>query len=226
MDTHWKDLYPDVTAAGGLLAAMKEAAKLRRGEIWPMPSTADGIIVETARGLVSVVPAAEERLFRVRVLIPGFTWDDPGFTWEIGSTDDLGLLVEAVAAWRDGVPFDELAARYTFLELDEFAGAIERGEPTSAQWADLLSSDFHRRQWNLLRRLHADEVLRNMFPTISHGAVRLCVDLFDGTSRQVLVHEPDEERYEVIRPGVPGASWIDVPTGDLIAYLRAALHQQ
>ncbi|MFI1394876.1 hypothetical protein [Streptomyces sp. NPDC020681] len=225
MDTHRKDLYPDVTAAGGLVSAMKETAKLRRGEIWPEPSTTDGIIIRTARGLVSVVPATEERLFRVRVHIPGFTWDISGFTWEIGSTDDLRLLVEAVAAWREGVPFDELAARFTFLELDEFARALERGEPTSSQWANLLSAEFHRRQWNLLRRLHADEVLRHMFPVISHGAVRLRVDLFDGASRQVRVYEPDEERYEVCA-GLPGADWVEVPTGDLIAYLRAALNEQ
>lgn len=225
METHRKDLYPDVTAAGGLVSAMKEAAKLPRGEIWPVPSSADGIVVRTARGNVSVVPAAGERLFRVRVHIPGFTWEVPGFNWEIGSTDDLGLLVEALVAWREGVPFDELAARFEFLELDEFVRALERGEPTAAQWADLLSAEFHRRRWNLLRRLHADEVLRHMFPTISHGAVRLRVDLFDGASRQVLVYEPDEGRYEV-RLGVLGASWVEVPAGELMAYLRDALNER
>ncbi|MEU9184120.1 hypothetical protein AB0D14_06045 [Streptomyces sp. NPDC048484] len=224
MDTHWKNLYPDVTAAGGLVSAMKKAAKLGRGEIWPEPSTSDGIIIATARGNVSVVPAAEERLFRVRVHIPGCAWDIPGFNWEIGSTDDLGLLVEAVTAWREGVPFDELAARFTFLKLDEFAGALERGEPTASQWADLLSAEFHRGQWSLLRRLHSDEVLGNMFPVISHRAVRLRVDLFDGASRQVRVYEPDEGRYEVC--GVPEATWVEVPSGDLIAYLRAALTEQ
>jgi hypothetical protein len=227
MDAHQRHLYPDVTAAGGLESAMKEAAKLGRGEIWPAPLTTDGIIVGTARGSVSVVPATEERLFRVAVHIPGFTWDVPGFNWEIGSTDDLGSLVEAVAAWREGVPFNELAARFTFLELDEFARAIERGEPTSLQWANLLSAEFHREQWNLLRRLHADEVLRHMFPVISHRAVRLRVDLFDGdgASRQVRVYEPQEQRYEVCA-GTPGADWVEVPTGDLIAYLRAALKEQ
>ncbi|MFF3144806.1 DUF6193 family natural product biosynthesis protein [Streptomyces sp. NPDC057927] len=225
MDPHRKDLYPDVTAAGGLLSALKEAEKLGRGEIWPVPWITDAIVIETARGHVSVVPATEERLFRVRVHIPGFTWDIPGFTWDIGSTDDLGLLVEVVVAWREGVPFDELAARFTFLELDEFARALERGEPTSSQWADLLSAEFHRRQWNLLRRLHADEVLRNMFPVMSHGAVRLRVDLFDGASRQVRVYELDGERYEVCA-GVPGATWVEVPTADLIAYLRAALNEE
>lgn len=225
-DDYREDLYPDVTAAGGLVAAMKEAAKLR-GCDPGLPSWATDVVsIETARGFLSVHPATNERLFRLRVLIPGFTWETPGFSWEIGSTGDLGSLVEAVAAWREGLPLDELATRFEFLQLDEFAGALDRGEPTSSQWSDLLSSDFHRGRRNLLRRLHTDEVLRNMFPTITHGAVRLRVDLLDGSSRQVLVHELDGEHYEVIRAGVPGAAWTEVPTGDLIAHLRAALNQQ
>ncbi|MFJ1534016.1 hypothetical protein ACIOFV_37335 [Streptomyces mirabilis] len=149
-----------------------------------------------------------------------------GFDWEIGSTGDLGLLLEAVAAWREGIPLDELEERFEFTELDEFVGALERGEPASSQWAELLSSDFHRRQWNILRRLRADEVLRDMFPTISHGAVRLCVNAMDGRSRRVLVDEVNGELYEVMRVGVPGASWVEVPAGDPIAYLRAALNEE
>ncbi|MEU2154820.1 hypothetical protein ABZ532_07325 [Streptomyces sp. NPDC019396] len=219
MGTDQKDLYPDVTASGGLGPAMKEAAELRGCDIGLSPWDVDAISVETARGVVSVDPVADERLFRMRVHIPGFTW-------QLGSTDDLGLLAEAVAAWREGVPLEELAARFTFMELDEFARALDSGEPTSSQWSDLLSSDSHRGQWNLLRRLHADDVLRNMFPTVSHGAVRLRVDPLDGTSRQVLVHELDEERHEVMRVGVPGATWTEVPTGDLIACLRAALNRE
>lgn len=225
MNSHRKDLYPDVTASGGLAPAMKEAAKLKGCEVGLPPWDTDVVSVETARGYVSVDAAAEERSFRLRVLLPGFTWEDAGFSWEIGATDDLGLLVEAVAAWREGVPLEELRARFEFLELDEFATALESGAPTSSQWSDLLSSDFHRGQRNLLRRLHADAGLRNMFPTITHGAVRLRVEPLDGTSRQVLVQEVGQERYEVLRVGVPGAVWTEVPTGDLIASLRAALNE-
>ncbi|MFJ8314202.1 MULTISPECIES: hypothetical protein [unclassified Streptomyces] len=205
---------------------MKEAAKLRGCDTGLPPWDSDRIVIETTRGFVSVDPATDERLFRVRVHIIGFAVEAPGFDWDIGSTDDLGLLVETVAAWREGMPLGELKARFEFLELDEFARAVANGEPTSLQWSGLLSSEFHRKQWNLLRRLHADEVLRHMFPSITHGAVRLHVDPLDATSRQVLVHEPDQERYEVIRPGVPGADWVEVPTGELIAYLRAALSNQ
>ncbi|MGW8880820.1 hypothetical protein [Streptomyces mirabilis] len=219
MDAHRKDLYPDVTASGGLGPAMRGAAQLRGCDTGLGPWAVDVVSIQTARGFLSVDPATEERLFRLSVGIPGFDW-------EIGSTGDLGLLVEAVAAWREGIPLDELEERFEFMELDEFVGALERGEPTSSQWAELLSSDFNRRQWNLLRRLRADEVLRDMFPTISHCAVRLCVDAMDGRSRQVLVDEVNGELYEVMRVGVPGASWVEVPAGDLIAYLRAALNEE
>jgi hypothetical protein len=219
MNTPGKDLYPDVTASGGLAPALREAAKLRGCDIGLEPWATDVISIETARGFLSVDTAAERRLFRLGVHIPGFTW-------KIGSTEDLGLLVEAVAAWREGSPLEELGERFEFMELDEFTRALENGEPTSSQWSDLLSSEFHRRQWNLLRRLRADEVLRNMFPTITHGAVRLRVDPLDGTSRQVLVHELDGQRYEVRRVGVPEAAWAEVPTGDLIACLRAALNEE
>lgn len=225
MGTYRKDLYPDVTASGGLGPAMKEAAKLHHCDVGLPPWESD--VIETVRGFLSVRTATERRLFRLRVDIIGFAEGVPGFAWEIGSTDDLGLLVEAVAAWREGMQLDELKARFAFLELDEFARAIGNGEPTSLQWSGLLSSDFHRRQWNLLRRLRADEVLGNMFPSITHGAVRLQVEpfpLLDGTKPQVLVYELDGERYEV-RLGVPGADWVEVPTGELIAYLRAALTQ-
>ncbi|WP_327316925.1 hypothetical protein [Streptomyces sp. NBC_01235] len=213
-----KDWYPDVTAVGGLAAAMSEAATLRGCDIGRVSPTPDGVTTETTRGFVSVGLAAEERLFRVNVSIPDFAWS-------IGSTDDLGLLVEAVAAWREGAPYDELRARFEFLELDEFTRALERGEPTSSQWSALLSSDFYKGQRNLLRRIHADETLRGFFPTISHGAVRLRVEPLDGASRQLLVAELEGERYEVLRAGVPGPTWVEVPAGDLIDHLRAALNR-
>ncbi|MEV5950966.1 hypothetical protein [Streptomyces sp. NPDC051993] len=226
MDTHRKDLYPDVTASGGLGPAMKQAAKLHGCDTGLPPWATDRIVIETTRGFVSVDPATEERLFRLRVHIVGFDVEASGFAWDIGSTDDLGLLVEAVAAWREGMPLDQLKARFEFMKLNEFTRAIEMGEPTSLQWSALLSSEFHRKQRNLLGRLRADEVLRNMFPSITHGAVRLNVDPLDSTSRQILVHELDGQRYEVIRAGVPGADWVEVQTGDLIAYLRASLTKQ
>ncbi|MCM2429709.1 hypothetical protein [Streptomyces sp. RKAG337] len=214
-----KEFYPDVAALGGLGAAMQEAARLRGCDIGPVYSVSDVVRIETARGVVSIDLAAEERLFLAGIHIPGFTW-------AIGSTDDLGLLVEAVAAWREGMAIDEFETRFEFVRLDEFTRALESGEPTSLQWSDLLSSDFYRGQWNLLRRIHADERLRGFFPTVTHGAVRLRVDPLDGASRQVLVEELDGERYEVMRVGAPEATWVEVSAGDLISYLRAGLNER
>ncbi|WP_406057907.1 hypothetical protein OG462_14805 [Streptomyces sp. NBC_01077] len=217
MNAHKEDLYPEVAASGGLVAALRQAAELRGCDIGLPPWATDAVGIETTRGYLSVDTAAEERLFRLRTHIPDFGWD-------IGSTDDLGTLVEAIAAWREGVPIGELKERFDFLDLDEFTGALEAGEPTSSQWANLLSSEYYRGQRSLLLRLHADEVLRNAFPTMTHRTVRLQVDPMHWMSRQVRVHEPDEGRYEVVRVGVPGADWTEVPGGDLVAHLRAALY--
>ena len=147
----------------------------------------------------------------------------PESTWLIGSTDDFGSLVEAVAAWREGVAFDEMKAAFGFLELDEFTNMLESGEPTNSQWSDLLSSDFYRDQWEVLRRIRSDEMLRELFPTVSHGAVRLRVSPLDGASRQVLVMELDDGNYEVLRVGMPETEWVQVLAADLIGYLRAIL---
>ncbi|WP_416972386.1 hypothetical protein [Streptomyces sp. 4F14] len=191
---------------------MRETAR-RRGLDAGVPVwAADDVTVETVRGYVSVDPSDEVRLFRVRVHIPDFSW-------EIGGTDDLALLVDVIAAWRDGVPLDVLSARFPFLELGELAEALARGEPTAAQWTGLLSSGFG--PGGLLRRLHRDDVLRTAFPTVTHGAVRLRVDPMNAASRQVLVRELREGCYEVAR--LPGAAWVEVSDTGLVSWLRAAL---
>ncbi|MFE6456799.1 hypothetical protein [Streptomyces cinereoruber] len=96
---------------------------------------------------------------------------------------------------------------------------------TWPQWAGLLSSAYHRGQRDLLRRLHADAVLRNAFPTMTHRAVRLRMDPMGGASRQALVHEPEDGRYEVMRVGATWATWTEVPDDDLTAHLWAALYE-
>ncbi|MFE9563365.1 hypothetical protein ACFYM0_19905 [Streptomyces sp. NPDC006487] len=219
METPRKDLYPDVAALGDLAQAMTEVAALRGCDIGSVHSVSGVAKIDTVRGVVSVDLSTEQRNFLVSVYVPEFTWP-------IGSTDDLGLLVEALTAWREGMAFDEFEAKFTFVRLDAFVRAIENGEPASAQWADLLSSEFHRPQWDLMRRIHEDETLRVFYPTISHGAVRLRVDAADGASRQVLVQELGEKSYKVLRVGVPASTWVEVPAGDLIAYLRTALTRE
>ncbi|MEX0173766.1 hypothetical protein MRBLMG1_006544 [Streptomyces sp. LMG1-1-1.1] len=216
-DARDEDPYPDVTASGGLVEALRQTAEERGRDIGLSPWAVDAVGMESTRGTLSVATVTGQRLFRLRAYIPDFGWD-------IGSTDDLGRMVDLIAAWREGVPTEVLKARFDFLDVDEFTRALEAGEPTSARWADLLSNAYHQGQWSLLGLLHADEVLRNAFPTMTHRAVRLQVDPMHGTSRQVLVYEPEEGRYEVRRVGVPGDDWTEVPGDRLIVHLRAALY--
>ncbi|MGW0120663.1 hypothetical protein [Streptomyces sp. NPDC003327] len=218
MNAHEGDPYPDVTGAGGLASALRRAAEQRGLDIGLAPWAEEATGIETTRGYLSVFAAAGERLFRLRVHIPDHGWD-------IGGTEDLGALVEALAAWREGVPLGELEVRFGFLDLAGYAGALDAGEPTASQWSGLLSSAYYAGQRDLLRRLHADGALRRAYPTMTHRAVRLRVDPMDWASRQVMVREEETGRPEVLRVGVPGAEeWTEVPGDALTAHVRAALY--
>lgn len=79
MGSRQKDLYPDVTASGGLVRAMKETAKSRGRDIGLPPWDTDVVSIETARGDVSVEAASEERLELCAVLrvgVPGAGWTE------------------------------------------------------------------------------------------------------------------------------------------------------
>ncbi|MFF4098391.1 hypothetical protein [Streptomyces sp. NPDC001903] len=115
MDTWLDDLYPDSVASGGLGAAMEEAAALHGCDIGPVGSASTVVSIETGRGVLSVGLAADERLFLIGIHIPGFTW-------ATGSTGEVGLLVEAVSAWREGISLDDFEAKFEFMRIGELTG--------------------------------------------------------------------------------------------------------
>ncbi len=146
----------------------------------------------------------------------------PDFGWDIGSTDDLGALVEAIAAWREGVPYGELASRFGFLDLDGFTGALAAGEPTATQWAGLLSSAYYRgaagppapppRGRDAAERVPDDDAPRGPPPG---GPDALGEPPGPGV-------RAGDGHYEVLRAGTART---EVPDDDLIAHLREALYE-
>jgi hypothetical protein len=219
MDSKLGNLYPEVLSAGSLRAAVVKAADRVGCCIGPLDGESYAVSVETERGVISINLAADERLFLIGI-------NSPGFIWAAGATDDLELLVQAVAAWHEGASAEAFQSEFSFMQLGEFARALEAGDPTPLQWSELLSSDFHSKQRNLLTRIHADAELRQFFPTITHGVVRLRVDALDGGSRQVLVDELDKDRYAVKPVGQPGAAWVEVAGAHLVEYLREHLWRE
>ncbi|MEV6951129.1 hypothetical protein [Streptomyces sp. NPDC051183] len=216
MDPQLQRLYPDISAAGGLAIAMSTLAHLRGLAIGPVAASLHGIRIGTDRGTVTVSLAPEERLFLLGV-------HSPGFTWGTGSTGELGLLVDAVSAWCSGMSIDEFEAKFPFVRLDEFARALEVGDVTPQQWSQLLGSDFYAAHRSLLRRIHADERLRTLFPTFTHGELRLRVDPMDFESRQFLVDHLGEHRYQVTTVDELRTTRVTESLDDLIGCLRALL---
>ncbi|MET9402688.1 hypothetical protein [Kitasatospora sp. NPDC002965] len=216
MKSWLEEYYPEVSAAGALGAALKVAAERRACEVGPVDPASSEVRIITERGVVRVGLAAGRRLFMVGI-------HTPGFTWATGSTDDLGLLVEAVASWKAGMPLDAFESRFDFMELDEFARPLEARDPAPLQWSNLLSSAFYAKQWGLLNRVHGDGALRRLFPTVSHGTVRLRVDPMDGESRHLLVREAGPGLYELRAVGDPASDWVTVGADDVVARLRGVL---
>ncbi|MFI9102510.1 DUF6193 family natural product biosynthesis protein [Streptomyces fildesensis] len=96
-----------------------------------------------------------------------------GFTWAEGATDDLGDLVEALAAWRDGVSVDDFAGMFTFMMPGRLARAHESGDPVLAQWNWLRTAEEFSEERPLVEAAYADGRFGYFFPVLSHGTLRL-----------------------------------------------------
>ncbi len=135
-----------------------------------------------------------------------------------GATDDLDALVEFLADFRGGVSLEDLDARFPFVWIGSGARAYEQGESTAAQWRELLTADWCREERPLVEAAYADTRLREIFPGLSHGALRfdaplgtprgrvaIVVPLADGTVRVERI-DPDRGQRRVDVVTLPEAS--------------------
>ena len=147
----------------------------------------------------------------------------PGFTWATGSWSDVGEAAETAAAWRSEMPLTEFATRFPFITLDEFALARENGTMAALQWSHLLTDELYAGQRPVLVRVHADELLRDLFAVVSMGTVRLRSDpLGVGIEGHILI-APVGAGYEVTVVGMPEAGRIVASLDELVTRLREHL---
>ncbi|GGZ26703.1 hypothetical protein GCM10010300_82530 [Streptomyces olivaceoviridis] len=130
-----RDLYPDLTGAGGLGAALEQTAARLGIDLTVVPH--EGGTLVTA-GIASSVPhrkplsmyiGAERRFFGVS------GWSE-GIEVITGATPDLAEVVQAGAAWGGGAGLREMRAQLPFLHFSERAEAYEHGPATvvELQW--------------------------------------------------------------------------------------------
>ncbi|GAB6902265.1 DUF6193 family natural product biosynthesis protein [Kineosporia succinea] len=206
-------LYGDVVAAGGLDLAIARAARERKLDIGVSRRSGDPgeafratAEIDTGRSPVFVTPASDQRKFLFSAA------PESRIVLLEGATDDLDALVEFLADFRGGVSLEDLDARFPFVWIGSGARAYEQGESTAAQWRELLTADWCREERPLVEAAYADTRLREIFPGLSHGALRfdaplgtprgrvaIVVPLADGTVRVERI-DPDrgQRRVDVV----------------------------
>lgn len=173
MDALDPGLYPDILAAGGLISVMELTAgkkNLDLGRLYSHYASGPGLLataeLDSSRGRASIQLGSQSRTFYVSI-------QGQGFTWAEGATDDLDDLIEALAAWRDGVSVDDFAGRFPFMTLGRLARAHESGDPASAQWNWLRTDEEFSEERPLVEAAYTDGRFGHFFPTLSHGTLRL-----------------------------------------------------
>lgn len=173
MDPLDSGLYPDILAAGSLISALKRTAESKNldlGLVYSHYASGPGSLstaeMDTSRGRVSVGLGSQSRTFFVAI-------QGKGFTWAEGATSQLDALVEALAAWRDGISVDDFSTEFPFLTPGRLAKAHESGNLVLAQWDWLRTAEEFAKGRALVEAAYADGRFDAYFPTLSHGALRL-----------------------------------------------------
>ncbi|MFF7243494.1 DUF6193 family natural product biosynthesis protein [Embleya sp. NPDC008237] len=166
-------LYSDILAAGGLVSVMELTAGkkgLDLGQLYSDYASGPGLLataeLNSSRGRASIQLDSQSRTFYVAI-------QGQGFTWAEGATEDLNDLVEALAAWRDGVSVDDFTGRFPFMMPGRLARAHDSGDPVPDQWNWLRTDEEFSEERPLVEAAYADGRFGDLFPSLSHGALRL-----------------------------------------------------
>jgi Family of unknown function (DUF6193) len=196
--------YPDLVRAGGLPAALREAAArlgvdIGQFEVTSGPAQFDSVITDTGRGRISVLLGADRRLFGLAIF-------GRGHSLAAGSTSDLDDAVRVIATWCRGTTLRELRERFPFMTYDAMAEAYEAGRLAAAQWDLMLTDPDLVDIRPLLVDAHAHEVLRSMVPMVSHlTLLRLVRDIDVRTKGEVWVALKADGTYVVESTTRPGS---------------------
>lgn len=192
-------LYPE--AAGGGLSRLLRVELDRIGSgidvSWPLNERAMWSAASRGQRNVSVVSSLEQRAFHVTL------WAE-GVEYLAGWAPELPEVAAAIDRWlHEDVPgAEEIAARFPFLDYDEFAQAYERGDAIEKRWRGLLESGgpAFAGMRPLIEAAATEPSLRQLFPFTSHDG--LCFSRWVGYpfSDDLPHAAPHQGRFLVWRP--------------------------
>ncbi|MFJ9246518.1 DUF6193 family natural product biosynthesis protein [Streptomyces sp. NPDC101776] len=178
-------LYPDVMAHGSLAAALRDAA---HGRLDAVPLSSSDIAPLMRATVDSVLP------HRRSLHVSAGPWER---RWSIcgseplqdlalvdGSTDNLAEVGEAVRAWHDGVPLEEIRRAAPFVHLTGRFEVPDRdpAQLAESEWRHLRCEaaelEYHWRETHqaLIETAYAEPALRALYPFTSHWALRFATD--------------------------------------------------
>ncbi|MFC5145817.1 DUF6193 family natural product biosynthesis protein [Streptomyces aureoversilis] len=173
MDPLETGLYPDIVATGSLISVMELTAgkkNLDLGRVYSHYASGPGQVttaeLDSSRGRISIQIGSQSRTFYVAI-------QGQGFTWAEGATDDLDNLIEALTSWRAGISVDDFAGRFPYMTPGRLARAHESGDPALTQWNWLRTAEEFSEERSLVEAAYVDGRFDGLFPTLSHGTLRL-----------------------------------------------------
>ena len=178
------DLYPDVSASGGLVPALEDAACDSSADIGSVGANEDrpfwSATVRTDRGVIRVDAAVAERAFSIVIA-------DRRTEWSTGVATELLEVVQVIDAWRSGARLQELHDRFPFMTHSRLAQAYEHGNAHEVAWDILLAGDYPVAR-PLLSALRAHGRLGRLSAAVSHNnLVYIFLDPHDRSSGRVQI---------------------------------------
>ncbi|GLP66120.1 hypothetical protein TUSST3_27400 [Streptomyces sp. TUS-ST3] len=199
------DLYPDLAAAGGLAAALKQVAADLSMDVRVVPGdwgTSVSVVSPPPvpfRRPLSVQQAVDTRLFVMR-------GTSRGVQLVRGATSELREVVLAAAAWGEGTSLSELHDLFPFLSSDEVAMAHETGPAAvvDLQWRRLREQAAGEPGFPgfglLVEAAHAEPALRQLSAFASHWTLGFSTSTSRASGVEVAVAPAYDGRpYQVRR---------------------------
>ena len=171
--------YPDLVDGGGLTSVLQAVAVAGDYDVGRIDGQSSGefggyvqAVIDTGTGKVLFGIAADRRVFSITIFVGSLEVAS-------GGTSEIPGVLAVAAAWRSGISYEEIEARFPFMHVLELARVLVASDPVAAMWDWLLGDEVFASWRPVVEGAHRHPVLRRFFPdfqlhkfTLSRGHSR------------------------------------------------------